>query len=59
MDLKPSSNVRLSEPTSYNFGLLVIEGEVYAYGPFVMSTKAEIEQAYRDYQLGRFGTEDF
>jgi redox-sensitive bicupin YhaK (pirin superfamily) len=28
---------------------------VVARGPFVMSTEAEIEQAYADYRAGRFG----
>jgi redox-sensitive bicupin YhaK (pirin superfamily) len=28
---------------------------IVQYGPFVMNTRAEIEQAIRDYQSGRFG----
>ena len=39
---------------------IVFGGEKYtepyvAYGPFVMNTKQEIEQAYADYQSGKYG----
>jgi redox-sensitive bicupin YhaK (pirin superfamily) len=47
-----------------NAMLLVMTGEpidepVFGHGPFVMNTEAEIYQAIRDFNSGRFGEIDF
>jgi quercetin 2,3-dioxygenase len=43
--------------------LLVMDGEpidepIVGHGPFVMNSRAEIQQAFEDYQLGKMGTID-
>ena len=36
-------------------GGLALRQPVFQHGPFVMSTKAEVMEAFEDYQAGRFG----
>jgi redox-sensitive bicupin YhaK (pirin superfamily) len=54
-DIKITANndaiILLGYATSFN-------EPFYAYGPFVMNTREEIQQAYDDYNNGRFGNEN-
>ncbi len=57
--LRPESEARLENGGAAS-ELLLLQGRpigepVAQYGPFVMNSRAEIEQAFRDYQRTRFG----
>ena len=55
---RPGEGITLKAKTDAK--LLVMDGEpiaepVVGHGPFVMNSRAEIQQAFEDYQLGRMG----
>jgi hypothetical protein len=57
---KDGDSIRIAAPADSKVKLLVIGGvplnePVARYGPFVMNTREQIEEAFRDYQNGRFG----
>jgi redox-sensitive bicupin YhaK (pirin superfamily) len=51
----PKQDERTENLEVFLIGGLPLREPVVQYGPFVMNTQQEIEEAYTDYQKGRFG----
>jgi len=51
----PKQDERTENLEVFLIGGLPLREPVVQYGPFVMNTQQEIEEAYADYQKGRFG----
>ena len=61
--LLEADNTQLTVDARTDSSLLVLSGEpidepIAGYGPFVMNTKAEIQEAIADFRSGRFGSLD-
>ena len=60
IQLKANADISFENNSQSDAFLLILEGKpigepVVQYGPFVMNTQEEIQQAIRDYQLTEFG----
>ncbi len=59
MQVDPTINIQI-EGGSEEVSMLVLQGRpigepVAQYGPFVMNTQQEIQEAFREFQLTQFG----
>lgn len=59
-----ADDLKLTNLGSEDIDVIILGGEEYtedmvAYGPFVMNTKEEIQQAYNDFKSGKYGKIDY